>query len=124
MVCWRGYSLHDCTAEFGFFWLNSKLAETGVCNPPSMYHNVVPIYESDQMGLQTAYLGTLPYHAHYHTGNTPLALVWKDENCSQYVIEVVGVDFSLPESRHASIPTYLNHRCVSKKYILNDGNRP
>ncbi|KAI3901287.1 hypothetical protein MKW92_051256 [Papaver armeniacum] len=88
MVCWRGYSLHDCTAEFRFFWLNSKLAETGVCNPPSMYHkykfSVVPIYESDQMGLQTAYLGT---HAHYHTGNTPLALVWKDENCSQYVID-------------------------------------
>ncbi|KAB1217373.1 hypothetical protein CJ030_MR4G020948 [Morella rubra] len=26
-------------------------------------------------------------HAHYQTGNTPLALVWKDENCSQYVID-------------------------------------
>lgn len=28
-----------------------------------------------------------PRHAHYQTGNTPLALVWKDENCSQYVID-------------------------------------
>ncbi|GFZ17428.1 hypothetical protein Acr_26g0006980 [Actinidia rufa] len=27
------------------------------------------------------------WHAHYQTGNTPLALVWKDENCSQYVID-------------------------------------
>ncbi|MCL7046792.1 hypothetical protein MKW94_005858 [Papaver nudicaule] len=101
MVCWRGYSLYDCTAEFRFFWLNSKLAETGACNPPSMYHkykfSVVPIYDCDQMGLQTAYLGTVPYvkdglsfynkHAHYQTGNTPLALVWKDGNCSQYVID-------------------------------------
>ncbi|KAF5476559.1 hypothetical protein F2P56_003303 [Juglans regia] len=43
MVCWRGYSLYECTAEFR--------------------------------------------HAHYQTGNTPLALVWKDENCSQYVID-------------------------------------
>lgn len=26
-------------------------------------------------------------HAHYQAGNTPLTLVWKDENCSQYVID-------------------------------------
>lgn len=26
-------------------------------------------------------------HAHYQPGNTPLALVWKDECCSQYVID-------------------------------------
>ncbi|OVA17506.1 hypothetical protein BVC80_1837g332 [Macleaya cordata] len=101
MVCWRGYSLYDCSAEFRFFWLNSKLAETGACDPPSLYHrykfSVVPIYDCDQMGLQTAYMGTVPYvkdglsfynkHAHYQTGNTPLALVWKDENCSQYVLD-------------------------------------
>ena len=24
MICWRGYSLYDCTAEFRFFWVNSK----------------------------------------------------------------------------------------------------
>lgn len=29
-------------------------------------------------------------NAHYQTGNTPLALVWKDENCSQYVIDTDG----------------------------------
>ncbi|XP_068666128.1 uncharacterized protein [Aristolochia californica] len=101
MVCWRSYSLYDCSAEFRFFWLNSKLAETGACNPPSLYHkyrfSVVPIYECDQMGLQAAYSGSMPYakdgllfynkHAHYQTGNTPLALVWKDENCSQYVLD-------------------------------------
>ncbi|KAF2311501.1 hypothetical protein GH714_024399 [Hevea brasiliensis] len=101
MVCWRGYSLYDCTAEFRFFWLNSKLGETGACSPPSFYHkyrfSTVPIYNCDQSGLSSAYTGALPYvkdgllfynkHAHYQTGNTPLALVWKDENCSQYVID-------------------------------------
>lgn len=101
MVCWRGYSLYDCTAEFRFFWLNSKLAETGACDPPSQYHryrfSLVPVYNCDQDGLSAAYTGPAPYvkdgllfynkHAHYQTGNTPLALVWKDENCSQYVID-------------------------------------
>ncbi|MFS7989340.1 putative snurportin-1 [Helianthus anomalus] len=26
-------------------------------------------------------------HAHYQLGNTPLVLVWKNESCSQYVID-------------------------------------
>ncbi|XP_031371505.1 snurportin-1 isoform X2 [Punica granatum] len=101
MLCWRGYSLYDCTAEFRFFWLNSKLAETGACEPPSQYHryrfSLVPVYNCDHSGLHAAYTGAAPYvkdgllfynkEAHYQTGNTPLALVWKDENCSQYVID-------------------------------------
>ncbi|CAL5373003.1 unnamed protein product [Camellia sinensis] len=117
MVCWAGYSLYECAAEFRFFWLNSKLVESGACEPPSFYHkyrfDLVPVYNCDQAGLHTAYSGPVPYvkdgllfynklqkdfqkeepsrwflrHAHYQTGNTPLALVWKDENCSQYVID-------------------------------------
>lgn len=65
MLCWRGYSLYDCSAEFRFFWLNSKLGETGACNPPSKYHKyrfaAVPIYDCNEMGLQTAYAGAVPY---------------------------------------------------------------
>ncbi|KAK7353898.1 hypothetical protein VNO80_19351 [Phaseolus coccineus] len=101
MVCWRGYSLSDCTAEFRFFWLNSKLAETGACEPPSYYHkyrfSLVPVYGCDSNGLQAAYSAPVPFvkdgllfynkHAHYQAGITPLALVWKDENCSQYVMD-------------------------------------
>ncbi|MBA0805862.1 hypothetical protein Gohar_005350, partial [Gossypium harknessii] len=101
MVCWNGYSLYDCTAEFRFYWLNSKLEESGACNAPSYYHkfrfSAVPVYNCDQSGLHAAYTGVVPYakdgllfynkHALYQTGNTPLALVWKDENCSQYVID-------------------------------------
>ena len=26
-------------------------------------------------------------HAHYQTGNTPLALVWKDNYCSEYFLD-------------------------------------
>ncbi|XP_010037423.2 snurportin-1 [Eucalyptus grandis] len=101
MLCWRGYSLYDCTAEFRFFWLNSKLVESGACDPPSQNHryrfSAVPVYNCDENGLHAAYTGAVTYikdgllfynkQAHYQAGNTPLALVWKDEKCSQYVID-------------------------------------
>ncbi|KAK8959974.1 hypothetical protein KSP40_PGU011098 [Platanthera guangdongensis] len=104
LICWRGYSLYDCSAEFRFFWLNSKLLETGACDLPSVYHryrfSVVPVYECNQIGLQKAYTcgvtfakdGLLFYnrHANYQAGNTPLALVWKDEFCSKYVLDTDG----------------------------------
>lgn len=65
MVCWRGYSLYDCTSEFRFFWLNSKLSEMGASDPPSQYHwyrfNIVPIYECNLTGLQAAYSGSVQY---------------------------------------------------------------
>ncbi|KAL2934492.1 Snurportin-1 [Bienertia sinuspersici] len=101
ILCWRGYSLYDCNADFRFFWLNSKLSESGACKPPSHYHKYrfspVPVYNCDQSGLLSAYTEKVPYvkdgllfynkHAHYQSGNTPLTLVWKDEKCSQYVID-------------------------------------
>ncbi|RAL53467.1 unnamed protein product [Cuscuta campestris] len=101
MVGWAGFSLYECTAEFRFYWLNTKLAETGACDAPSTYHRYrfssVLVYNCDQEGLHSAYTGPVPYakdgllfinkQAHYQTGNTPLALVWKDEKCSQYVID-------------------------------------
>lgn len=65
MVCWRGYSLYECTAECRFFLMQSKLAETGACDPPSFYHkfrfSAVPLYNCDQSGLHSAYTGSLPY---------------------------------------------------------------
>lgn len=65
MVCWAGYSLYECTAEFRFFWLNSKLVESGACEPPSFYHKYtfsqVSVYNCDQAGLHTAYAGPVPY---------------------------------------------------------------
>ncbi|XP_030938689.1 uncharacterized protein LOC115963708 isoform X4 [Quercus lobata] len=65
MVCWREYSLYDCAAEFRFFWLSSKLVETGACDPPSQYHRYiispVPVYNCHQAGLFAAYTGAVPY---------------------------------------------------------------
>ncbi|GJR63608.1 snurportin-1 [Tanacetum coccineum] len=101
MVCWAGISFYECTAEFRFFWMNSKLVESGACEAPSAYHkyrfSLVPVYNCDHEGLQTAYTGVVPYvkdgllfynkHAHYQMGTTPLTLVWKDDTCSQYVID-------------------------------------
>lgn len=101
MVGWAGMSLYECTAEFRFFWINSKLVETGACNDPTQYHRyrfrMVSIYNCDHEGLKAAYTESTPYmkdgllfynkHAHYQAGNTPLVLVWKDEHCSQYVLD-------------------------------------
>ena len=28
-MCWKGYSLYGCSAEFRLFWVQSKLAESG-----------------------------------------------------------------------------------------------
>ncbi|KAL3647036.1 hypothetical protein CASFOL_008004 [Castilleja foliolosa] len=101
MLCWAGMSMYECTAEFRYFWLNSKLVESGACNEPSTYHRymfkTVEIYNCDGEGFKAAYNGSVPYvkdgllfcnkHAHYEPGNTPLVLIWKDENCSQYVLD-------------------------------------
>lgn len=65
MMCWRGYSLYDCNYEFRNFWIKSKLEETGVLDPPSMYHryqfSIVPALECDKAGLQAAYNGIVPF---------------------------------------------------------------
>lgn len=65
VVCWRSHSLYDCTAEFRFFWLNSKLSESGASNPPSHYHKYrflpVSIYDCNHVGLLAAYMSEVPY---------------------------------------------------------------
>lgn len=57
--------MYECTAEFRFFWVNSKLIETGACDSPSTYHryrfSTVFVYNCDQEGLKAAYTGTVPY---------------------------------------------------------------
>ncbi|CAN0853534.1 Cellulose synthase A catalytic subunit 8 [UDP-forming] [Linum grandiflorum] len=101
MVCYGSHSFYDCTSEFRFYWLNSKLEETGASASPSYHHKYrfcpVRVQSCDQKGLLAAYTEATPYvkdgllfynkHAHYQHGSTPLALVWKDDKCSQYVID-------------------------------------
>ncbi|CAL1405746.1 unnamed protein product [Linum trigynum] len=97
MVCWGGCSYYDCPADFRFYWLNSKLEESGASGPPSYYHKYRFSAVTHEKGLPAAYTDATPYvkdgllfynkHAHYQSGNTPLALVWKDVKCSQYVLD-------------------------------------
>ena len=51
--------------KFRFFWLSSKLSETGECDLPSQQHRYrispVPVYNCDQAGLSAAYTGVVPY---------------------------------------------------------------
>lgn len=48
MVCWARISFYECTAEFRFFWMNSKLVESGACEAPSADHkyrfSLVPVF--------------------------------------------------------------------------------
>eukprot|EP00271_Cylindrocystis_brebissonii_P022199 TRINITY_DN8408_c0_g1_i1.p1 TRINITY_DN8408_c0_g1~~TRINITY_DN8408_c0_g1_i1.p1 ORF type:complete len:246 (+),score=39.53 TRINITY_DN8408_c0_g1_i1:305-1042(+) len=100
-MCWRGYSLYNCTSEFRFFWGPSKLLESKAVDPPSHFHRFrfapLAVRECSADGLESAYSDTTPFqkngllffnkHAQYTLGLTPLALLWKDACCSKYVID-------------------------------------
>lgn len=43
MMCWSGYLLYDCSAEFRNFWVQSKLAEVGVSARGADEHIMVPV---------------------------------------------------------------------------------
>ena len=169
MMCWKGYALYDCSAEFRLFWVQSKLAEcmpgpgqeqqryhfvpvpafacsqgesqslnlTAAPRPPPptpipvllpsvlfviwgqmgfntvvsmpsfcvlrcLLHAVIFLLPTvtmlcDAEGLHHTYSSTVPFQrdglyflhkeGHYSLGTTPLAVLWKDEACSQYVID-------------------------------------
>ena len=38
IMCWKGYTLCDCSAEFRLFWLHTKLAEGGASSARSKRH--------------------------------------------------------------------------------------
>jgi len=38
LMCWKGYALYDCSAEFRLFWLATKLGESGAGAPPGPRH--------------------------------------------------------------------------------------
>ncbi|KAL3143993.1 hypothetical protein ABBQ32_003801 [Trebouxia sp. C0010 RCD-2024] len=100
MMCWKGYALYDCSAEFRLFWVQSKLAEClpGPGQQQQRYPFVpVPAFTCTQGGLQHAYSSPVPFQrdglyflhkeGHYSLDSTPLAVLWKDEACSQYCID-------------------------------------
>lgn len=89
VMCWADYSLYECTAEFRFYWLRTKLAEIGERDMrPAI------CWECDPESLEKAYTAPLPYlrdgllfyakQGHYALGLTPLVCLWKDERTTRY----------------------------------------
>lgn len=62
MMCWKGYALYDCSAEFRLFWVQSKLAEcaSGTRQEQPRYSFVpVPAYTCSQGDMPAPILGFL-----------------------------------------------------------------
>jgi len=98
---WKGFNYCDSTAEFRFYWMQSKLAEIeGICSVSD--HNQyrfqpIPMFKCDRTGLESVYTSTYQYQkdglvfynkdGHYVGGLTPLVLSWKDSATSRYPID-------------------------------------
>jgi snurportin-1 len=113
VMCWNGVLMFDAQAVFRLYWLAAKLAEVEVGSVHSGNHFkflVVPVFPATREGLQEAHgfsqscnvLNSYPgefrqdglwlFHSesHYVLGSTPLALCWKDAQCSKYLIDHDG----------------------------------
>ncbi|KAL4439876.1 hypothetical protein ABPG75_002877 [Micractinium tetrahymenae] len=130
LMCWKGYSLYHCSAEFRLFWVQSKLAESGATSAfatsllgvssssggsgssmgngsgvgqpaaaPAAVRRFQPLpaYRCTPEGLATAHSGPVSFQrdgllllhkeGQYLSGQTPLALLWKDAASSRYFID-------------------------------------
>lgn len=59
------------------------------------------------------WFGMLVRHAHYQTGITPLALVWKDENCSQYVMDTDSKGQVPNQQQVLSHASFVSSHCLA-----------
>lgn len=105
VIAWRGVMLAGCSAECRAFWLASKMAECATPGPqggsswPTLH--VLPALPATPEGLESAVHGECSGSAlgfvqdgvclmhregRYTPGYTPLALLWKDETCSRYLL--------------------------------------
>ncbi|KAK9808700.1 hypothetical protein WJX72_002173 [[Myrmecia] bisecta] len=101
LMCWKGYPLYDCAAEFRLFWLHSKLAETEAAGPAREQHRYpfvpVPAFHCNPAGLTSAHSGPVDFQrdgcyllhkeGQYELGPSPLALLWKDAACSSFLVD-------------------------------------
>ncbi|KAH8084388.1 hypothetical protein JL720_7878 [Aureococcus anophagefferens] len=95
VMTWGGYSLYDCTAEFRFYWLRTKLGELEPPEEAAPYALApAPYFDADGDGVLAAHGGPLPYlrdgllfyakQGHYALGPTPLVALFKDAACTRY----------------------------------------
>lgn len=104
LLCWKGFHLQDCTAEFRLFFLRSKfdeeMADLAPRDPrpgqndfrfvPLLYH------DADPAGIRQAYEGRVPFlrdgllfsskAGYYEQGLSPLLLAWKDGRSSRFML--------------------------------------
>lgn len=101
-MVWRGYSLYDCGAEFRLYWLHTKLCELGAPRggPRAWAYDfrALAYAAADAAGLHAAARGEVPFRRDglllvhrecvYSPGEcTPLALQWKDGECSGHLLD-------------------------------------
>ena len=108
VLCWKGYQLCNCTAEFRQYWIRHKMIEEKLEFDDSRFC-LLPCYDGDSEGLTAAARGPSPFlakdgivllhrEALYEPGEvTPLALLWKDALCSRYFIETDSQGCQLAE---------------------------
>jgi snurportin-1 len=118
-MIWRGHELYDCTTEFRFFWMHSKLEEEKSTNlsPPTIATTnfqiklflPLPAYPATAAGIQAAYSNPINFtrdglyfihrRTHYSPGQTPLALTWKDALSSKFFIDTDAKGVVHPEQQ-------------------------
>lgn len=59
------------------------------------------------------WFGIFLRHANYQAGITPLALVWKDENCSQYVIDTDSKGQVPNQQQVFSLASFASSHCFT-----------
>jgi hypothetical protein len=104
-LCWNGHPMYECEAEMRIYWLQSQLAECETAAVTELNHRLLlptPCFAADPAGLAAVYgtdfgyvrdcLLLLDRQAHYSPGVSPLALLWKDAQTSQYFVESRSAD--------------------------------
>lgn len=104
LLCWKGFQLQDCTAEFRLYFLRSKFEEeVEGCGVREVRqgvndYRIVPLlyHDADPAGVQAAYEGPVPFlrdgllflnkPGYYEQGLSPLLLAWKDRQSSRYLL--------------------------------------
>uniref|UniRef100_A0A8C1HE12 Snurportin-1 n=1 Tax=Cyprinus carpio carpio TaxID=630221 RepID=A0A8C1HE12_CYPCA len=91
VMCWRGHPVYDCSTEFRFYWLQSKVEEVEGLSEISKINPVD---------------GLLFYHkeTHYTPGSTPL-VGWLRP---YMVADILGIE--VPQCPLTSKPDYASHQ--------------
>ncbi|ETV90566.1 hypothetical protein, variant [Aphanomyces invadans] len=139
VMCWKGYLLYDCTVDFRQYWLRDKLAETTaatITNANPYAFEPVPSYDCTVDGLIAAHATTFSFTKDgllfyckagmYTPGLTPLVLLWRDADTSQYenqlsvVLEVDDDGLACATSDHVVMYTFTPEQAKAEEVVAGD----